>query len=499
MRACVRVASMRDDFFLDQLLALTMDSNIDVCETACSALSEFPSPHVIHILCNMLVQTNTRKQEAALLALNSIGEAVVPIAIARISTSSVEERVSLLRILGELRASEAIPHLIAGTIDLNPRIRMVSCRALGKIKSNTSYEHIRQCLADRQSSVRIAACEGLEELGDLRAVEDMLAMLTDMDRRVSNAAFYALDNLGGGALFRLSSAAAMGEADAIEEISRIEKDAISKICEPQLRQLLITNLGNVKKINLSSLILPILYDIDAGCRRAACETLGKYGDHDSVLELISLLRDKEPDVILAAMHALKLIGDFHDIDRIVAEVSVAKSELQENLCQSLQRLCMRVSGNYNAIYCLRCFHRFTLAQKNFNEILKYPVCRKCGKSEHGLTGITRVIAMLDSQMKRKFLLTGNTIRINYLASPHYFDFDAIEIVSADNYDIERLCVRLVNDGDPFRLSRFPYVTCHVYSDAKLTDSMFAMLRNIFPTLTERFALAREIDLWRQSE
>lgn len=499
MRACIRAASLRDTFLLDHLIALTHDTNIEVCETACSALAEFSNLRVINTLCNLLGQANTRVQEAAMLALITIGVAVIPEALMRIATAEVEERANLIRVLGELRATKAVPYLVASVADINPRIRMVACRALARIKEESSYEHIRQCLTDKQISVRVAACEALQELGDHRAIDDLLILLTDKERRVANAAFTALDNLGGGVLFRLSSAAARGDAAAIEEIAFISPDAITEIREPRLRHLLLTSLGNVKKISLASLVIPALDDTDAHCRSAACDTLGKFRDPAAVPRLVSHLQDNEPSVILTAMRALELIGDFRAIDSIITAVSAAKGEFHDKLSQSLQRLSQRVVGHYHSMYCMRCLHRFSLTQHTANEVIQYPVCRKCGKTEHGLSGISTVIAMMDRKMKRTIMVDGEAVRVNYFTNTQHFDFDAIEIVSADNYDIERFCVRIGNDGDPFRLARYPSLTCYVYSDAKLTEGMFAMLRNIFPLVTERFALAREIEMWRQSE
>lgn len=61
--------------------------------------------------------------------------------------------------------------------------------------------------------------------------------------------------------------------------------------------------------------------------------------------------------------------------------------------------------------------------------------------------------MLDHNFKETFVQDGGTLTVNWYIRKGPFDFDEIRITGADDYDVEVLVMKLINDMDKKRRKR----------------------------------------------
>ena len=106
-------------------------------------------------------------------------------------------------------------------------------------------------------------------------------------------------------------------------------------------------------------------------------------------------------------------------------------------------------------------------------------CLVCEESAGALLDVTEATARLDSGMDDEFALASGILRVNWRALQKPFDFDRVEIVSADDHDIKGLCLQVGNDLDKRRPRRCRRLPCRVDLRCNFPEATLNMLRATF--------------------
>jgi hypothetical protein len=96
-----------------------------------------------------------------------------------------------------------------------------------------------------------------------------------------------------------------------------------------------------------------------------------------------------------------------------------------------------------------------------------------------LTDITRVGVVIDSSMSEPYLVSAGVLSVNWLARRALLDFDSVEIISADEVDVEKFYVQLRNDTDAERRQRYKTMQCRVRQALELRHNTIHNLEAVF--------------------
>jgi hypothetical protein len=74
---------------------------------------------------------------------------------------------------------------------------------------------------------------------------------------------------------------------------------------------------------------------------------------------------------------------------------------------------------------------------------------------------------------------GEILRVNWLIRRTLFDFDEVEIVRANDEDIERFAVQVGNDTDIIRQPSYKEMRCVISSNCELSENTKRILQHMF--------------------
>jgi hypothetical protein len=252
----------------------------------------------------------------------------------------------------------------------------------------------------------------------------------------------------------------------------------------------------------------------------ACQALGQLGDLRAVDALIERLGDQDASVCRAACRALDLLGERRLAYAVVGALggkAQARQELArlahegdlravDPLIEQWQRrsdAMKRPSSMWHKsarrsaflalesirkalkhphqLFCRSCLARFQQQddRPEGEGALSMPVCRLCGRAVHAVVDVREVVAVLDTEMSEELSCADGVARVSYLKRDAPFDFDRVEIVRASDYEVERFCVQVSNDSDPFRKGRYRKMRCLVAPGRRLSENTLRILRSMF--------------------
>ncbi len=106
-------------------------------------------------------------------------------------------------------------------------------------------------------------------------------------------------------------------------------------------------------------------------------------------------------------------------------------------------------------------------------------CRTCNQSRHYLYLPQGVVAVLDNNWTDEEALPDASLRINWLTRRTLFDFDWVELVAANDEDVERFAVQIGNDTDIFRHPRYQQMRCIIGPACHLSANTLRILDRTF--------------------
>ncbi len=141
-----------------------------------------------------------------------------------------------------------------------------------------------------------------------------------------------------------------------------------------------------------------------------------------------------------------------------------------------------LSDQASRLLCDRCLTRYSSHDVNLVWLkgnVTYYGCRICSRSKEFIEYNGKVIAVLDNQMKEKYHLQDDTLRVNWLSHRAIFDFDEVELVQATDEDVERFVVQVGNDTDVIWLPRYKQMRCIVGVNCSLSENTIRIIKRFF--------------------
>jgi hypothetical protein len=274
-------------------------------------------------------------------------------------------------------------------------------------------------------------------------------------------------------------------------------------------------LGDVGDANTVGLLIETLRDQHKEVRRCAAEALGKIGDPQSVAPLINALRDSDEYVRQCVAAALGDIGDARAVDPLlealnlqdkwvryyVAEAlgkicdacaidalietlrdqsAIVRKKAQESLEKLRQHLGSITGEEAANLICPVCLCRFEKhqAKLGFLKDFTYYACRNCHGSQC-IDNVAKVIVVLDTSITASYAHSNTNLLVNWFKYKDPFDFDEVQIIAAEDFDVEEFVVKMRNDVDKMRRKRYSSISLHLSSDVKLTQSKINLLKSTF--------------------
>lgn len=168
------------------------------------------------------------------------GKKAVPLLIKALDAAPDEQKIAIVRVLLELKASEAVPKIITLLKSENKGLRMLSAYALGKIHDARALEPLLKMLETaRDEDSRGATIFGLGFLGNSKAVPVLKNELKNDSQRIRIWAASALGLLSNAAGFDEALTGTYSENTNIR-LSAVEALGVigDKRAEPRLKEMI---------------------------------------------------------------------------------------------------------------------------------------------------------------------------------------------------------------------------------------------------------------------
>jgi HEAT repeat protein len=205
--------------------------------------------------------------------------------------------------------------IIASLNDESPQVRCAAVRALGKVNTPDSRRSLVRALQDGSFQVREAAARAMGRLGDLRVADALAASLRDPDAAVRIAAAEGLRAMGWkpstpeeSAWFEITLgntpvavSAGIASADPLVPGPNQDTSFYRRMAAEELKE-------KNDPVRINSM-LSFLHGNDTLARISAIHDLGQINDPEITRELLTLFRDRNPEVRRVAAQALAIRDD----------------------------------------------------------------------------------------------------------------------------------------------------------------------------------------------
>ena len=296
---------------------------------------------------------------------------------ASLADESPQVRCAAIRALEKAHNKESARSLAGALRDVNWQVRESAAHALGCLRDVTSIEPLVECLTDPEPAVRAAAAGALQFLGWMPSTEEELGHFeialgkspTAISLTVDADPFLA-EPLTGPAFGRPAG------TESLQDISdaptlRLFLAGLGDV-NPSIRISAIRALGNVPGEGITARILRLIRDRDPQVRLAAIQVLAGRSDpapaffldllgdpnikirlvaiqflsrvrHPQIAEaLVPLLSDDDPAIRIAAASALGTIGDASAVESLVVSL-IDENELVR---QAAERALEQIDPNW---------------------------------------------------------------------------------------------------------------------------------------------------------
>jgi len=290
------------------VLATTLlhDSDPQVRRSAAIALEqdacvEEERAEAIESLVRALNDPHVAVQEAAMASLVSFNPSHVATQILPVLHGTVQHRNLAIEVLQRLGPS-TLPVLLCAMTDSDEHIRKFLVDVIGHIGGVEAVEGLLNHLHDLSPNVRAAVIESLGNLGDQRAVAPLISMTDDREEWVVFSAISALGNLKNA-----EAVPKLQDLLCVEEtvIRGAVIEALGKIGDPHVLPDLLAMLPTARIPLRHLLFVTIVELVGDQADIFQREELRDYLFH----ELVQALNTRDPDVQLAALRGLRLLGD----------------------------------------------------------------------------------------------------------------------------------------------------------------------------------------------
>lgn len=154
---------------------------------------------------------------------------------------------------------------------------------------------------------------------------------------------------------------------------------------------------------------------------------------------------------------------------------------------------------FESLMCSQCLTRLTLEREPMLGV-SYPRCRACGRvlcREGNWTVAGEVVAALWQDQGQERFRRDDRLYINWSRRRSLFDFDAVEIVRADDAEIERFVMQASGDTDERRRGHVKEMICRIRPECTISSHTEHMLKHTFGAVerlpANRKASSREVE------
>ncbi len=227
-----------------------------------------------------------------------------------LKSSNPRMRCKAVKNLSESGHPSDTERIFASMDDPSPQVRCAAIRALAKANTPDAQDSLVHALRDACFEVRVAAARALCRFGDLRVAGDLAVCLRDPDAAVRIAAATALRAIGWKpntgeelAWFEITLGNVPGpvSASAPAPDDQFTESNQDTSFYRRLKAVELQERNDPRKI--SSLLLA-LRGTDLLARVSAIHDLGRVKDPQITNELLTLFRNPDPEVRLAAAEVL---------------------------------------------------------------------------------------------------------------------------------------------------------------------------------------------------
>jgi HEAT repeat protein len=398
-------------------------------------------------------------------ALVSVGHQAIGLVIAELENIKPQTRLYIMRILGEIKDAAAIQPLLQCLKDDIHDIRKQAAKSLAKFESQAAGP-LLEALNDPDKMFRGEVIQTLGLIKDTRALEPLIELLKDKEGDVRAEAAKALGQLK-------DKRAVESLLDALTDDDDELRAAAAKAFILILDQRAVEPLIN------------LLEDPHGLVRESAAEALGVLGDKRAVEPLAKTVKTAYGEAKLSAALALYAFQDVRALKPLVDFVT-SSTLFTRQAEAALNALRLKVYGNRTDLFCEKCLRRtrmYKINEADYNTQstieFKYRACRKCGSNIYLFEDIHRVTWVLDRGMEENLLRDDRVLKINGLRQEELADFEEIRIIDADDYEVERLVMKMKNDRDNERRKRLNSIPVILNEELTLSQAKINLLRDTF--------------------
>lgn len=254
MAAVRALARGRGGVSYREVLGLLSDQDEDVVHWAIQALIQAPDK-TIRPLIDTLAHPRWKAREAAAEALVAMGNEAVPALLRALDDGCEDVQFWAIRILGRLRAKEALPRLREILVGEVRELAQAAMKSLALLGDRASLQAIVGFLGSDDDGLRRSAVEALSLFGDF-AVKLLADLLDSQKRIVKFAASEALGASGDGALIPI--------------FEKLREDSVD------LRYWAVRALERFRTAVVVPLLIDLLSDEVAEIQLAAAEALSRF-------------------------------------------------------------------------------------------------------------------------------------------------------------------------------------------------------------------------------
>lgn len=430
--------------------------------------------------------------------------------------------------LGQLGGEESADALLIALQDGKEEVRELAESQLKKIGPE-AHNPILAELSREHCPIKTTLTFLLGELQDPRSVSFLFKLLEHHHQNLREEASKALTRFGEDAAAPLLNAIKQSEKDlspeaikTFRELSRyMSLDTISQLLKDSrfmIRMEAAAALGSLKQDTARDLLLQTLEDPEPVVRAQAASGLRQSASPITVEPLIKMLQDSDTGVRDEAAGALGAIGDKRAIEPLAAALAnghfsdlphtaVALSRFGDTralqalfnlvwtdslntseIPEAFELLQSKAAGNVTHGLCEKCICRSNIIEitpLNRGDLLgmsiKYIACKNCNSNLYLNEHIDHITWVLDRRMKETSRPgeNNNQLEVNALKHKNYIDFDEIRIIDADDYQVEKFVLKLLDDMDDYRRNRYGQIPVYLSPTLSLSPAKINLLRDHF--------------------
>lgn len=265
-----------------------------------------------------------------------IGVPAIPAVLPLLGHPDKNLRITAGEILSQI-GPDITPHILPLLIKTDERIQKMAIKIVGRLRLHLAIPHLVQLLIEGDDTVSNLASKALGRMGT-SAIQPLLGVLQHKSYQVRILAVNALGDLKDlqvvsilmESLHDRSQLVAAVAAEKLGGIggAQIQKTLLHALFQtpPHVQQAIILALGQMKAYSAIHMLLPMLKHHDLKVTRAVLWTLGELGDPIAVPALIQFMHEADDMIYPDVTNALARIGSEEALEALKHEIRLQEPD-----------------------------------------------------------------------------------------------------------------------------------------------------------------------------